>query len=268
MTHSNDLSDSNDLDNLDNSDDFNSDDSCDSTDSESDFEDRDFEDDTIELEDNKQCSITVKTQFDSYFSKIATRQCSWFCYQASDNRRNLVDLYIEGEIKEFQNLYHQCIYNASFNKKISKDREAIETLFHPNILGKHNAEMSFFKMVYNPMGKDLYSSLVYSNTAEVLATKKSFPEITEDILRQILHNMKKYDFMMANRFIMSFVIIKCSDECDVFLLVDPHISKSHLITSDNIIRYIKYSNTNEQNIVTIAFDADFYEKNNIKIPVD
>ena len=64
--------------------------------------------------------------------------------------------------------------------------------------------------------------------------------------------MSKYDSIIINRCIMSFLLIKISDSQNDFLLIDPHFNKSYCMNIDEILEYIDY--TNEQNIATIAFD--------------
>jgi len=195
--------------------------------------------------------ISVKTQFDPIFTSISTRQCSWFCYQAIDNKKQLIDYFNDNDIENFCKIYDLCLLRSSLNKKWSKDRHLIETLFHKNILEKHHKNMTFYKMSYCIGGEDNYSSMPYSNTLEVLQTKKSFPELSEYELKIKLDSMEKYDIIMFNRFIMSYTLIKNDIN---FLLIDSHINICFEMDIDEIINYINNNNTTEENIVTVVFE--------------
>jgi len=203
----------------------------------------------------------LKTQFE--YSSIASRQCSWFCFQAYDNRRTLLDYYLLNHRQKYRQLYHQCMMNATLNKKNSRDYELIETLFCNNILNKHKLSqnhLTFFKMTLNPCGQDWYSHMSYANTREVLQTKKSFPEMQEQKLIDILHNMKKYDCMMTNRHIMSYLVVKINDISNGhFLLIDSHIEFSCLLTIEEVINYIKYD-SKDLSIVTLVLESAFYKR--------
>lgn len=196
-------------------------------------------------------SIKVDTQFDNKYTVIATRQCSWFCFDAMNNSKILLNAFLENNISKYRGIYDRCLMTASINKHNSKNRGDIETLFHKNIISKYCAKCKFFKMEYNIEGEDYYAKLQYSNTLEVIETKKMFPNISEEELISKLQGLQKYDYMMVNRLIMSFIVIKI--ENDRFLLIDPHSDESSIISVIDILQYIKYSNSQMYNLVTIAF---------------
>ena len=194
----------------------------------------------------------LDTQFDNSYSSIATRQCSWFCHVANHFKHKLLDYYLDRNLYLFEFVYKFCLHKASVEKKNSPDRKLIETIFHPNITEKYSKDLIFFKMSYNLDKPDTYSSLPYDNAVEVLNKKKSYPEITKNNFVHCLENMSKYNSIIINRCIMSFVLIKISDSHNDFLLIDPHFSKSYCMNIDEILEYIDY--TNDQSIATIGFD--------------
>jgi hypothetical protein len=192
--------------------------------------------------------IKVNTQFHNKYASIATRQCSWFCFEAMQSRKELVDSF---NTSKYKSVYHDCLMEATINKKNSKDREAIETLFHENILSKYKGIYHFFKMEYNVDGYDYYEKLSYSNTSDVIRTKKSYSSISEADLITKLDKLEKYDYMMVNRLVMSFIVINV--DTNKFLLVDPHIKISLIISIDAILHYIKYDDDSNYNLVTLVF---------------
>ncbi len=200
--------------------------------------------------------MQVSTLFDRKFSKISDRQCSWFCYEAMKNRYKLVDYFLANDKKKFFNMYEKCLYIASFYKSTSSCYHEIETLFHNNILSKYNVNMQFYKMEFNVTGPDYYSSLKYPNTAQVISTRRSLEDISENRLYQILINMKRYDYVIINRLIMSFCLVKVKDI--YLLLLDPHIKHSYLIDIVDAIKYIdKEQNMYNPVIVAIPDNNQF-----------
>ena len=194
----------------------------------------------------------LDTQFDNSYSSIATRQCSWFCHVANHYKHKLLDHYLNKNLYLFEFVHKFCLYKASIDKKKSPDRALIETIFHPNITEKYSNDLIFFKMSYNLDKPDTYSSMPYTNAVEVLNKKKSYPEITKNNFVHCLENMSKYNSIIINRCIMSFLLIKISDSQNDFLLIDPHFSKSYCMNINEILEYIDY--TNDQSIATIGFD--------------
>ena len=195
-------------------------------------------------------SIDVETQFDNKYSTIATRQCSWFTFEAMKRRKELLDAFNDTE--KYISIYSQCLAEATLNKLNSNCRKDIETLFHENILSKYEIKCQFYKMEYNLDGYDYYKNLNYPNTEDVIKTKKSFPLLSEKDLISKLDQLQKYDFMMTNRLIMSYIVIKIDN--DNYLLVDSHVPKSTILSIKEVIDYIKYNETTKYNLVTLVFE--------------
>lgn len=200
--------------------------------------------------------IKVPTQFD--YSYIADRQCSYFCLEAIKNKDKFYDLHKRDIVKLFQNLYINCIMRASIKKRNSKDRPDVETLFNPNVLGDRNVKLH--KMIRYPERISEYwetrMSNTYPNYIEVETEKLGFDTLPILDLYKIIKTLRFGEYVAINRHVMSFVIIRYSNE--EYLILDPHYTTIALFSLFDVMKYILEGR--DYSLITIMYDISTHER--------
>jgi hypothetical protein len=209
----------------------------------------------------------LPTQLDSTYNFIARGQSAWFCYEIYLHRHNLIKYFLNNDTLKYKKIYESCMKIATLNRKNSMNNNQnhlnlIEPIFCQNILNAYKIDMHFYKILFNIEKNNYFSNRFYDNAEEIIKNKNLLKELSIENFIKNLMRMKRYDVIIIDRNNMSFIIIKIFDYINKFILVDPYISFSEIVSTDHILKYINY--TNDYNIITIGVDEAFFNKINFR----
>lgn len=212
------------------------------------------------LEDSR-----LQTQYD--LSDTAVRQCSYCAYNFMDHIEeliNLIDFKNRKLTDRFVDRYNQLMIGASNAKRNSPYLEIMETFNSDHSQNCYNRYPEIVHTIFNedelesyePM-HDMYRSQ-FPNWQDVHNQKLNTPQIdtTElrSVLRQLSDKNSEMQFLIVNRFFMTFQIVPINkhinnrymnDNVSIgrnnFMILDSHYKKVLFMDTEYVIKYIDSS---------------------------
>jgi len=178
--------------------------------------------------------VSVCCQTDEEF-KITSNQCSWCAGEFALNYKKFIEFYISNK-EQYCELYRKCVENGTNSRKTFGIKTYGENIDNEVLLQTLNLKCK------------IHLSLTYeSNTQKSEEYINILPEDLKSefysksyIFIQNFSIVSSYKFIMISRHGLSLTMIPFFGR---FLVLDPHVHYSGVMTRENAEKYIKYQIT-------------------------